>query len=307
MIAGDAVERRDIEIFLTLAEELHFTRAAQRLHVTPARVSQTIKLMERRIGAALFERTSRRVALTAIGQRLNDDLRPAHDQLAAGIERAVRAARTVTGTLRVGFVGAVAGQFILEVARLFHDRHTECEVHIRENQVNDGFALLRTDQIEILFTVLPVNEPDLTTSEVLVRESGLLAVSARHPFARLDSITLADLARTVVLRSPESQPPYWDHFLVPPDMTPERGPTFTTIQEMLALVSAGKGAYPVPEQACGYYARPDVAYVPIRDAPPWEWVLVWRAAETTQRIKEFTRAAHDLAKPNQTGWPPQHR
>jgi DNA-binding transcriptional LysR family regulator len=62
MIAGDAVERRDIEIFLTLAEELHFTRAAQRLHVTPARVSQTIKLMERRIGAALFERTSRRVA-----------------------------------------------------------------------------------------------------------------------------------------------------------------------------------------------------------------------------------------------------
>jgi DNA-binding transcriptional LysR family regulator len=102
--------RRDIEIFLTVAEELHFSRAAARLHVTPARVTQTIKLMERRFGAALFERTSRRVALTPIGQRLYDDLRPAHDQLLAGIERAMLAGREVHGTLRVGFVGAAAGQ-----------------------------------------------------------------------------------------------------------------------------------------------------------------------------------------------------
>lgn len=301
------MERRDIEIFLAVAEELHFSRAAQRLHVSPARVSQTIKAMERRIGAALFERTSRRVALTAIGQRLNDDLRPAHEQFLTGIERAVRAARTVTGTLRVGFAGAAAGQFILEVARLFHDRHADCDVPIRENQVNDGFTPLRTDEIEILFTALPVNEPDLATSEVLVRERGMLAVSARHPFARRDSISGADLAGTVVLRSPESLPPYWDQHFVPGDIQPERGPTFTTREEMRALIGAGKGVYPVPEQARDYYVRPDVTYVPIRDAPRWEWVLVWRAAETTQRTWEFTRAARDLAKPDRLGWPPQNR
>ncbi|MGI5524918.1 LysR family transcriptional regulator [Micromonospora sp. CA-259024] len=67
------MELRDIEIFLTLAEELHFTRTAERLHVTQARVSQAIKKQERRIGAALFERNNRNVALTPIDQRLFDD------------------------------------------------------------------------------------------------------------------------------------------------------------------------------------------------------------------------------------------
>ncbi|GAA3164734.1 LysR family transcriptional regulator [Nonomuraea salmonea] len=72
------MELRDIEIFLTLAEELHFGRTAERLHVTPARVSQAVKKQERRIGAALFERSSRAVALTPIGRQLFADLAPAY-------------------------------------------------------------------------------------------------------------------------------------------------------------------------------------------------------------------------------------
>jgi hypothetical protein len=75
-MGGAVVEQRDIEIFLTLAEELHFGRTAERLHVSTARVSQTIKKLERGIGTTLFERTSRHVALTPIGRRLDDDKRP---------------------------------------------------------------------------------------------------------------------------------------------------------------------------------------------------------------------------------------
>jgi hypothetical protein len=86
------VEWRDIEIFLTLAEELHFGRTAERLHVSTARVSQTIRKLERRIGAALFDRTSRQVALTLIGRRLEADLRPAYQQIREGIDRAIAAA-----------------------------------------------------------------------------------------------------------------------------------------------------------------------------------------------------------------------
>ncbi|WP_043637960.1 helix-turn-helix domain-containing protein, partial [Nonomuraea candida] len=82
----------DIEIFLALAEELHFGRTAQRLHVTQARVSQAIKKQERRIGAALFDRDNRNVALTPIGRQLFADLHPMYQGLREGIERAVRAA-----------------------------------------------------------------------------------------------------------------------------------------------------------------------------------------------------------------------
>jgi DNA-binding transcriptional LysR family regulator len=291
------MERRDIEIFLTVADELHFSRAAGRLHVTPARVTQSIKLMERRIGAALFERTSRRVALTPIGQRLYDDLRPAHEQLVAGIERAMLAGREVRGALRVGFAGAAAGQFILAVTRQFAASYPDCDVQIRENQVNDAFRLLRDGEIDLLFTTLPIVEPDLATSEVILRENPLLAVCARHPFARRESVSLTDLARATVLRSPQALPEYWDRAIVTGGGAfRERGPAFNTIQEMLALIGADTGVYPVPEQARHYYARPDVTYLPIRDAPPWEWVLVRVTAAETGRTREFTRAARDLAR-----------
>ena len=71
---GHGVELRDIEIFLAAAEELHFGRTAERLHVTPARVSQSFQRTERRLGAPLFDRTTRRVRLTALGQQLQPEL-----------------------------------------------------------------------------------------------------------------------------------------------------------------------------------------------------------------------------------------
>jgi hypothetical protein len=105
-------------------------------------------------------------------------------------------------------------------------------------------------------------------------------------------VSLTDLARATVLRSPEALPEYWDKTIVSGGGAfGERGPAFTTIQEMLALIGADAGVYPVPEQARHYYARPDVAYLPIRDTPPWEWVLVRVAAAETERTRAFTRAA----------------
>ncbi|WP_245642572.1 LysR family transcriptional regulator, partial [Nonomuraea candida] len=121
------VELRDIEIFLTLAEELHFGRTAQRLHVTQARVSQTIKKQERRIGAALFDRDNRNVALTPIGRQLYEDLRPMYRGLREGIERAVRAAQGTTGVLRLGMVGHNP-QDLRPLFDAFRARHPGCDL-----------------------------------------------------------------------------------------------------------------------------------------------------------------------------------
>ncbi|MBR7838389.1 LysR family transcriptional regulator [Actinospica durhamensis] len=79
------MEHRDIEIFLALAEELHFGRTAGQLHVSPARVSQAIKKQERAIGAELFARTSRNVRLTLAGEQLRADLIPVYRGLRVGI------------------------------------------------------------------------------------------------------------------------------------------------------------------------------------------------------------------------------
>jgi DNA-binding transcriptional LysR family regulator len=298
------VEQREIEIFLTLADELHFGRAAERLHVSTARVSQTIKKLEQRIGAPLFERTSRRVELTPIGRRLGDELRPAYQRIRDAIEEAVAAGRGVRGTLRVGFVGAATGTFVLEVTEAFRTEHPDCDVQFHEKQFGAGLDPLRAGEFDMLLATVPVfgvREADLTGGSVLFEEDRLLAVSAGHPFARRPSVSFADLARTTILRTPPAVPGYWDHALVPQhtsDGRPvERGPSFGTVQEMLALVGAGFGTYPVPAQAKGYHPRPDVAYVPIHDAPPFQWRFVWLSAAETARIRAFDQAAATLARP----------
>ena len=297
------VEQRDIEIFLTLADELHFGRAAQRLHVSTARVSQTIKRLERRIGAPLFERTSRRVELTPIGRRLDEEWRPAYRQLQEALDRAVAAARGVRGTLRVGFIGAASGRFVLEVAEAFRAEHADCEVVLHENQFGAGLGPLRHGDVDMVLATIPARgtgQPDLTGGCVLVEEAQMLAVSTRHPFARRGSVSFADLARTTILRTPPGVSDYWDRTLVPRqtlDGRPvERGPSFETSQEMLALVGAGAGTYPVPTQFTSHYVRPDVAYVPIDDAPPYQRRFLWLSATETARIRAFDRTAAGVAR-----------
>jgi DNA-binding transcriptional LysR family regulator len=292
------VERREIEIFLVLADELHFGRAATRLHVSTPRISQTVKKLEQRFGAALFDRTSRRVALTPLGRDLRDDLAPALARIDAAVARATAAGREAAGVVRVGFFRAAAGRFLLEVGGRFEARYPGSDVVIRENQLSDGLGLLRAGDIDVLFLMLPFDEPDLVAGPVLVREQRMLAVSSRHPFARRESVTLNDLGRDKVLRLTSALPQYLQDAVVPPctpDGQPIRhGPTFGTVQEMLSLVGAGKGMYPAPAHMVRYYARPDVVYLPIVDGPPFEWALTWRRNAVTERIRAFNQAALDL-------------
>jgi hypothetical protein len=126
----------------------------------------------------------------------------------------------------------------------------------------------------------------------------MLAVSARHPFARRASVSLDDLARDEILAAPKQLPEYLRLAMVPertPSGEPIRiGPPFATIQEMLSLIGAGRGMYPVPAHMRTYNARPDVAYIAIADAPPLEWALAWRPSTETERIRVFNQTAVDV-------------
>src|SRR5690606_2404035 len=201
-------------------------------------VSQTIKKLERRIGGRLFVRTSRRVEPTSLGRRLCDELRPAYQQIQDAIARATAAAGGVRGTLRVGFVGAATGRFVLEVAEAFRSEHPDCEVELHEKQFGAGLEPLHRGEFDMLLAAVPVfgpREADLTGGAVLFEEDQKVAVSAGHPFARRSSVSFADLARATVLRASPAVPEHWDHALVPQhtaDGRPvERGPSFGTVQE----------------------------------------------------------------------------
>jgi DNA-binding transcriptional LysR family regulator len=286
------MERRDLEIFLALAERLHFGQTAEHLRVSQARVSQTIKKLERQVGAPLFERTSRKVSLTPIGRQLRDDVQPAYQQILDGFAKAVAAGRGIGGLLRIGFEAPGVADLVSDVLGTFHD----FDLEIREADFTDPFRQLRAGEVDVLVTLFPVAEPDLTTGPVVHTEPMLLAVSSRHPFARRDGVTLEDLARDTVYRAARPPKPYWEDpalpWLTPGGKPIERGPAVATFQELLTIVSAGKGICPLAAHAADYFARPKIAFVPFEDSPPVEWGLVWRSAGETNRVKAFTAAAN---------------
>lgn len=295
------MERRDLEIFLTLAEELHFGRTAERLHVSQARVSQTIKQLERRIGAPLFDRTSRRVTLTPIGRQLLEDVGPGYQLIKAGIARAVAAGRGLTEPLRAGFTSPLAGELVLAAASVYRaDGRTAGEVLLHEVPLSDPFGLLRQGELDLVLAQFPVMEPDLRTGPVLISDTRVLAVSTRHPFARRPSVRLEDLTGEKLLSLSGPVPDYWlDHLLpraTPRGLAIERGEAAATRQELLALIGAGRGVHPAAAHENRYYARPNVTYVPIADAPPLEYGLVWRTATETGRIRAFAEAATEAVR-----------
>jgi DNA-binding transcriptional LysR family regulator len=292
------LERHEVEAFLTLAEELHFGRTADRLRVSTARISQTIAKLERRVGVPLFNRTSRRVELTAVGRRLYEEVRPAWDRITTAFERAVDTGRGLTGTLRVAFVGAAGGQLLAGAAELFRRRRPDCDVRLSEAQMADLMPWLRDGRIDLALGTFPIDEPDIAAGPVLVSEARMLAVPSGHPFARRTSVSLEDLAAVKLLQLPDTLPGSLREDRTPRTTPGGRpiasGPSASTFTEMLTLIGAGHGVFPVGAHARRYYARPDVAYVPIGDAPPLRWGLLWRADGATARVRAFAQAAQDL-------------
>ncbi len=292
------LERHELEAFLTLAEELHFGRTAERLRVSTSRISQTIAKLERRVGVPLFDRTSRRVELTPLGRRLHEEVRPAWQQIISAFEQAVAAGRGLTGTLRVAFVGAAGGQLLVGAAELLRRREPGCDVQLREAQMVDLMPWLRDGEVDVALGTFPIKEPGIATGPVLVSEARMLAVPSGHPFARLESVSLEDLARVPLLQFPGTLPDSLREDRTP-RTTPsgrviEPGPSAATFNEMLTLIGAGHGVLPVGAQARRYYVRPDVAYIPFSDAPPLRWGLLWRTDNSTARVRAFVQAAGDL-------------
>lgn len=292
------MELREIEIFLALAEELHFGRTADRLHVTPARVSQAIKKQERAIGAELFKRTSRNVQLTPIGEQLRDGLAVGYRQIQEALAAAAAAGQGIIGELHIGYATAWCGNLIVAATDTFRTRHPDCRVHMYESPMLDPLGPLRDGSRDLQLIELPIDEPDIVNGPVLFSEPRALVVPADHPFAELETVSMEDLA-DVPLITITGQPQYFLdlHY---PRHTPKgrpipRGPSTTAWQEVLALVGAGKGVSPTSARAAHYYSRPDIVYVPFRDAPPVEYGLLWSATGNIPKVRAFVQTVLETA------------
>jgi DNA-binding transcriptional LysR family regulator len=298
------MEFRDVEIFLTLAEELHFGRTAALLHVTPARVSQAIKKQERQIGGALFERTSRSVRLTALGRQLCDDLRPHYQGLRESMLRAQQAARGAGGTLTLGTMGP-QGWMLHAIVELFQARHPGAHlVHRDVNPVNP-LAPVNSGEVDVAHVWLPVREPGLSVGPVTHRSALVLVIAETHPFAGRDSITQEDFADLTFVAHDSPIPSYMEEVFLP-RRTPSgrairRGPLIANWDDQLKVVSAGQAVIAAPAEAARFYPWPNLVYLPIRDAPPVAWAIIWRTVDESQLIRAFAEVVRELCETGRAG------
>jgi DNA-binding transcriptional LysR family regulator len=291
-VNNEGVELRDIEIFLTLAEELHFGRTAERLHISPPRVSQAIAKQERRIGAPLFQRTSRKVILTPLGEQLRDDLEAGYRRILEGVESARDSARGGPGTLTLGVLGPM-WQEIAPITALFRSRLPDVTLRMREVRIDDPFTLLREREVDLALLALPIKEADLTVGPVTFAEPIVLAVGQHHPLATRSSVSLSELPEYTVLPSGLPIPEYWESAMCP---IPASDPTkaMPTREEVLWTITSGDAVAFACAQGIKYLERAEATYVPIDERPTLRWGLVRRAGRMPRLVGEFCRIAAEL-------------
>lgn len=280
------LEIRELECFLVLAEELHFGRTGERLYVSQSRVSQLLRSLERRVGARLVHRTSRRVALTPLGERFLARLRPAYDGLTAALAETAAEARGVAGTLRLGFQGT-ADDRLTEVVRRLTDRHPGYVTDLVELPYSDPFGAVRSGAVDAAAVLLPVEEPDLVLGAVFPRQRQTVAVGAGHPFAGRTAVSAAEVAAVPLVTPAAPAPAYWRAAQAPSAVP---GPEVTTLQEGLSQVAAGRAAMLLCRPTAVYHRRRDVVFVPVDGLPDSVLGLVWHRDGETEPVRALARA-----------------
>ena len=296
----ETVELREGGVFLALAQELHCGRGAEGLGVTQSRVSQSLRELEHKLGESLVHRTSRRVALTAAGERFLAEVEPAHQRLSGVLERASRDADEVAGGLRIGLLTAVsAGPRLIELIKAFETRHPGCSVEVKELALSDRFEPLRQGDVDLMAGRLPMEEPDLVAGPALSHDARLLAVAADHRLSDRSEVTTEDIADYEVVDITGLVPPELASVLIPEKATSGRPMKRRRLKhhdwsELTTMIARGKIVHPIVASVADQFDRPGIRCVPIADLPVWTSALVWRRRASGRRLRAFVEVAEEL-------------
>jgi DNA-binding transcriptional LysR family regulator len=278
--------------FVAVAEELNFTRAAERLHVSQSPLSQAIKALESNLGVALLARSSRHVELTAAGE----ELLPAARAALAAVEHAVNIARAAgegDQSLRVGFLAYGACDVIDRSLAAFAAPLSELRLQTRQTDFSDPTAGLAAGSVDAAFLRLPVTAPELEIA-ALTSEPRVAVLPAWHPLASRTSIAVADLADEHWLQMP-GRDQLWREFWLATahrdGVAPLLGPEVRTVEEQLAATATGGYVSLAPASVAVSYPRAGIAYVPVPEVEPSIVAIGWRRGDQRASVHRFVSSS----------------
>ncbi|SFI78879.1 DNA-binding transcriptional regulator, LysR family [Amycolatopsis sacchari] len=269
------VQTRELRYFVTVAEELHFGRAAQRLGIAQPPLSRAIRLLEQRMGLTLLDRTSRGVRLTAAGEVFLAEGRVALDAVAAAVRRARRAAATTPRLVLALKPGSDA-----DLLQPILDRYAATPGAVPVDlafSVGERAAMVRDGRADLALLHRPQNDLSGLDSEDLHVEGQVVVLPEGHPLTARTEVSMADLRGGTQPRWPESRP----------EVT---GPLVSDTEQLLQLVRLGRMVAVLPESIRDRLP-PGTVSRPVVDAEPATLVIAWHRESTSRHVAAFIRAA----------------
>jgi len=270
------VELRHLRYFLVLAEELHFGRAARRLHIAQPGLSQQIQALERELGVELVDRSRRRVQLTAAGRTFFEEGRRSMAQLERAIDLARRAGRGEVGRLSLGAAESATYSVLPSLLREYTRRYPEVDLSVREMSSGYQVPALERGEIDIAFIRTPVEIKNFETMR-LTEESMAAVLPEDHPLARKRAVPLAALSneRFILHPTPASG---WTALMLAvcrnAGFEPRISQSASETAVAVSFVLAGLGVTLVPESLSAAARRPGVVTRPVASPAPTTHLLV---------------------------------
>ncbi|MEU4538268.1 LysR family transcriptional regulator [Streptosporangium sp. NPDC023825] len=282
------METRELRYFVAVAEELHFGRAARRLGMAQPPLSRAIQQLERRLGAALLDRTSRTVTLTEAGSVLLAESRAALAAVDAAERRTRRAALTATGGpgLILAAKAGASSELLAKLLGLYAAEPGATPVEVTLCGPGEQERLLREGRADVALLHRPFDSTAGFDTEELSTESQVVVLPAGHPLTLRTHVHLADITALPGLPLPR-----WPA----PDGTypPGPGPQVRDHTQLLQTVALGRACTILPE-SCRNQLHDDLAAVPVLDAPTVTTVIAWPPHSRSRAVADLIRIATRL-------------
>lgn len=274
-------ELAQLRCFTTVATELNFRRAAERLNMTQPPLSRQIQLLEHHLGVALFTRSTRSVALTAAGRAFFIEAQSLLDRAQQAALAAKRIAQGDIGSVNISFVGSAVYEFLPKVIAEARLNQPHVKISLSEMNTASQHEALRARRVDLGIVRAPLLQPGYET-ELLVREPFVLAVPSTHPLASAEKLRVEDLDQQPFLMYSHSAYPPFNELLtgmfrsaqVAPEYVQWLGSSLT----ILALVNAAMGLALVPRCATNVVFK-NVVFreLDLGEGVQSELHLVWRS------------------------------
>jgi DNA-binding transcriptional LysR family regulator len=293
------MELRQLRYFVAVAEELHFRRAAERLHVSQPPVSQQIRALEQEIGCRLLARTRRRVELTPAGAAFLRDARGVLAELDGAVATAQRIHSGQSGSLRVNFVGSALLSIVPRAVQRFRSAAPEVQIELRERATVDQLRAVLDGAVDVGLVRTPIEADERLRVTSVLREPTVAAVPGDHPLSRRRRVALREVAAHPLVLFPRSQAPGFHDLvfssLAATGTAPRVVQYAPETQTIIGLVAAGLGLSLVPASVARL-ALDGVCYRPVTSPPAAELAAISRADRESSLVAAFIAQAREAGQ-----------